>query len=257
MKAFCYLILISFAIASCLSKPKADTQRSANSINRKYHIHRDSLVTVKDTFFLQRVLDSGRTIEEVYIEPDRNTPNRKWIWDMERQDTLNIKQYLSLLAKDKRKLLHVNLNGFPSLWRPVYQFKNRYYVYNPSSEGYQGTMIITDSLVIRYSGFDGYYPIAIASFIKHTDGSVTIKCKYAEQSEGIFLEDVNIYPVDDKTGLSVWVLNDSHYGRDTLLMVSKQGESNYNAITAASFGQRGGEYNFSEIDFKKLLSKYH
>ncbi len=70
------------------------------------------------------------------------------------------------------------------------------------------------------------------------------------------LKEVNIYAIHNRTGLSIWIMNDSQYGRDTMLMVPKQGENSYNAITNACFEVRDDEYDFSGINFKKLLSKY-
>jgi hypothetical protein len=169
---------------------------------------------------------------------------------MDNQDKANLKNYQNQLKKIGHTLIHADIGNFPSEWRPVYQYHGKYYLYDPNDTAGNNTMIVTDSLLMPYFFGDGYTPFAIQSFKRNNSKWVTIKTTHYPEIEETAFGEVNVYTIDPKTGLSVWVI-----GNDAELMVPRQGVSNYPVIVNRSVFQKYDELEFDKINAKKLISK--
>lgn len=247
----CLAFACLFAFASCSTgtNKEKNADLSINSLDAKLRI--DTGIMVKDTFFINRTTDvKGHIVHVIYIDPDKSLNARVRIFNWSSNDSANLRNYLNQLKKGKHALIHATIGDFPKDWRPVYQYHGKYYLYDPNDTAGNNTMIVTDSLLMPYFFGDGYTPFAIQSFIRNNSRWVTIKTThYAEIEETAFGE-VNVYTIDPKTGLSVWII-----GNDAELMVPRQGVSNYPVIVNRSVFQKYDELEFDKINAKKLISK--
>lgn len=256
MKALYYLtgaLLLTFT--SCLPDTKKNvgfyTEASVDSLGKPVKLTVDSGIMVKDTFFINRTTDSrGHVLHAIYIDPNKSSHVHDGIFDWSENDKANLKNYLGKLKSGKHALTHVNIGNFPAEWRPVYQYRGKYYLYDPNDRANNGTIKVTDSLFIPYYFGDGYTPIAMKSLTRNNDKSVTIKTTHYPEIYDTPLNDINVYTIDNKTGLSVWIVNG-----DAELMVPKQGVNNYPVIVNHSTNRKYDELDFDKIDPAKLIKK--
>ncbi|MFD2873557.1 hypothetical protein ACFS5N_13815 [Mucilaginibacter ximonensis] len=251
MKLYYYLGLVClFAFSSCSNRTdKQKNNTSAQSPGAKPRI--DTGIMVKDTFFISRTTDTtGQVVHAIYIDPNRNSPAYDQIFPWSNGDSANLKNYLTQLKKGKHKLIHAAVGHFPVEWRPVYRYRGKYYVYNPDDAAGNNTMYVTDSLIMPYYFGDGYTPVAIQTFKRNNSKWVTIKTTHYPDMEGVAFGDVDVYTIDEKTGLSVWVINN-----EGELMVPRSGANNYPLIVNYSTLQKYPELDFDNIDAKTLVNK--
>ncbi|HWZ36162.1 MAG TPA: hypothetical protein VNW51_08395, partial [Mucilaginibacter sp.] len=163
-------------------------------------------------------------------------------------DISNLKNYLAQLKKGGHKLIHAAIGNFPTEWRPVYSYRGKYYVYDPDDAAGSNTIKLTDSLLMPFFFGDGYTPIALQSFKNNNDKWVTIKTTHYPEIYDTAYGDVNIYTVDPKTGLSVWIT-----GNIAELMVPRQGVNNYPLIVNRSVLRKYDELDFDKIDPENLI----
>ena len=252
MKAFHYIAYIYLLIfAACTSNTKRSNGSSSDPLRDSVNLRVDTNITLKDTFFINRTTDSkGRVLHAIYIDPNKNSHAHDWIFDWSDNDQANLKHYLAQLKKGKHALIHVSIDHFPTDWRPVYQYCGKYYLYDPDDRSNNNTMKVTDSLLMPYYFGDGYTPVAMQSFKRHNSNWITIKTTHYPEIEDTALGDVDVYNIDPKTGLSVWIIGD-----EAELMVPQQGVNNYSVIVNRSAFQKYDELEFDKIDGKKLISK--
>ena len=256
MKSFYYLIGACFlTIASCTADTKKNkgfyTEPWVDSLGKPVKLRVDTSIMVNDTFFINRTTDSrGQVLHAIYIDPNKDSHTHDWIFDWSENDKPNLKYYLSHLKKGKHALSHVNIGNFPTDWRPVYRYRGKYYLYDPNDGANNGTIKVTDSLFIPFYFGDGYTPIAMKSFTRNSDKWFAIRTTHYPEIYDTALDDVNIYTIDNKTGLSVWIVNG-----DAELMVPKQGVNNYPVIVNHSINRKYDELDFDKIDPKNLITK--
>ncbi|WP_345103118.1 hypothetical protein [Mucilaginibacter panaciglaebae] len=252
MKAFHYIAYIYLlTLAACTSNSKKNNGSPGDSLPESVNLRVDTSIMFKDTFFINRATDSkGRILHAIYIDPNKNSRAHDWIFDWSDNDQSNLENYLTQLKKGKYALIHVALGHFPADWRPVYQYRGKYYLYDPADGANNNTIKVTDSLLMPYYFGDGYTPVAMQSFKRNSSKWVTIKTTHYPETEDTAFGDVNVYNIDPKTGLSVWIIGD-----EAELMVPRQGVNNYPVIVNRSAFQKYDELDFDKIDAKKLISK--
>lgn len=141
---------------------------------------------VNDTFFLKRSIINGSVEYAVFIDTNRKSENYNNIYNFDYTDMDNVVNYLDAIGKKHITLGKFNTYGMAREWRPVYQLRSKYYVYQPSDSGNKGTKYLTHSMLMFYY-MDGYSPIAIQSFTKTNNDVFNIKLKHVIPDDHTYL----------------------------------------------------------------------
>ncbi|WP_429384350.1 hypothetical protein [Mucilaginibacter sp. UYCu711] len=213
----------------------------------------DTNVMSKDTFFLKRKTTNGVRTNSIFIDQNKNSLFYNTVFGVSVYDNQNIRYYLNELSKRKAVLSHLNLSDFPTEWRPVVKYRNKYYLYQPSDAGGKGTIMVTDSTLMPYLFGDGYTPIALDSVTKKTDNLYIIKTKHLVSIDQSCPSEVNIFVLDKKTMLAVWEMKNEN-GTEYRLMVPKA-TMQYFPIIVNSSTNKEDEFDFETIDYKKLINR--
>jgi hypothetical protein len=225
---------------------------------KKRHTYVDSNIMVNDTLFLRRDVKNDSVFQAVYVDPGKNPGIYDYQYTFDKQDSTNLHDFLNNLHKKHATLQKFNTYGLASTWRPVYQYKSKYYLYEPTGSDGKVTAELSDSLLM-ISSPDGYYPMAIAAFKQTADRIFNIQLKREmpdEYGPGI-PNQVNIYIVDKKNNIAVWEYE--KYGKDAnvryQLMIPKASARQYPIIVNREDYVRQAEYEgFDKLDFKKIIA---
>ena len=238
MKQLMYLTLLLLALMSC-----SGSGRNHITVN-------DSNVVVNDTFFIKRHIYNDTVACNIFIDSNKRSSNYGWVWGLDKTDSDNIKYYISAIHKRHLFLKKFNTFLLPTEWRPVYQLRSKYYLYQPSDAGYKGTRILSDSLFMIYY-MDGYSPQAIESVAKESNSIFKIKLHhYLDQLNSP--SDLTIYIIDPKSKLAVW---EYKLGTNITyeLMVPKESEMMYPSVVITSQISKQDEFDFEKVDYSKLI----
>lgn len=98
-----------------------------------------------DTIFLLK-----KEGQRVYITPSHNSEAYKRLADFkfENCDSLSFSQSLYELKQKGLKLTKNTINSLPKQWVAIYQYKSKYYAYQPSEPMYHYKLSYTDSCFI-------------------------------------------------------------------------------------------------------------
>jgi hypothetical protein len=239
---FILLIFAAVAVTSC---------QSPQLKNRKNYV--DSNIVANDTLFLRLEVKDSQIYQAVYVDPDKNSPAYLHAFDYSSTDSSDIKRYLTAIHKKSPTLKKFNIYGLATNWRPVYQYKSKYYLYDPSDGGDKAVNVLTDSLMMFYYFGDGYISIALQSVTKTNDRVFNMKLNHQLPDQDALPKELNIYIIDPKMGLAVWEFKTDGQP-EYQLMVPKEHVKEYPiAINAHYLGMRE-EYDFEKINFKKLIA---
>lgn len=162
--------------------------------------------TLKDTLFLERSICDNfyrdsfyHFYHAVYVETNRNSEYYNQLADFSFTDSENLDEYNKGFKRKGIRLSKINTTDLPTEWVPLYQYKNKYYVYSPSEPGNLNRRILNDSLLICWY-LDGPYPYALSSVKKIADTIYSITTKELFINTDVFAkpEILNIYIIDKK-----------------------------------------------------------
>jgi hypothetical protein len=237
-----FIIVTAIAVTGCQSAQK-----------EKRHTFTDSNVVVNDTFYLRRQIINDSIAEAVYIDSNQNSSFYYNVFNFNDTDVDNIVNYMNGLHEKGIALKIFRTYGLATQWVPLYLFRSKYYLYQPSDWGTRAMKYLTKSSLMFYD-MDGYRPLAMQSFTRINDNIFNLKLIQATDGDEYLPEEVNIYIIEKKNNLAVWEYktgNSSTYQ----LMIPKYNVRQYPIIAITSdFGKRG-EYGFEQIDFKKLIAE--
>jgi hypothetical protein len=238
---FFLITIVVFVVTGCKS-----------ALKEKRQTFTDSNVVVNDTFYIRRQIVNDSIAEAVYIDSNQNSNFYYNVFNFDDTDVDNIVSYIKGVHEKRVALKTYKTYGLATQWVPLYLFRSKYYLYHPSDWGNRGMKYLTKWSLMFYD-MDGYRPLAIQSFAKIKNNIFNIKLIQTMEGDEYLPEEVNIYILDKLNNLAVWEYkagNSSTYQ----LMIPKEHARQYPIIRITSdFGKRG-EYEFEQIDFKKLIA---
>jgi len=83
---------------------------------------KDSNVIVNDTFFIKRDIYKDTVNYELFIDSNKKPLSYDWVYNWDKMDSTNIKDYLTTIHKKHITLKKFDTYGLPVEWRPVYKF---------------------------------------------------------------------------------------------------------------------------------------
>ncbi|MEO8171857.1 MAG: hypothetical protein ABI581_02195 [Sediminibacterium sp.] len=251
--SFLSSLLIYFITSACFDNPAWGYSASITQINH----------TVSDTVFLRKlVFDTvyeGKPyhiFNNIYIDSNRNSVNHQSLANFSFTESQNLDAYNERIIKRKIQLNKINTLGLPTEWVPLYQYKNKYYVYMPSEQGELRRRIINDSLLIFWF-MDGPMPYILQSITKSDNETWLVKSKdqFVRMEGFIRPEILNIHIIDPVYKIAVWEYkseNDKEYRYE--LCIPKESIPHFDIIVNDS-NEKAMEFEFENPDFKKLLKK--
>ena len=211
----------------------------------------DSNIMSNDTFFLKRKTNRLGVLNKVFIDPDKHSPHFETVFNIDVYDKDNIKNYAKKVVNNGHFFRHIKVDNLPTEWRPIVLFHNKYYLYDPSDDGYKHTIMISDSTLMIYFP-DGYTPIALSSITKKSENLYIIQTNhYADIDSSCPLE-VKIHILDKKSKLSVWEFDNGTPFKYEL-MVPRISMYNFRLIINEGVVM-DDEFDFEKIDAEKLLN---
>lgn len=209
--------------------------------------------SISDTTFLLREL-KGSVYHAVFIEHNKNSEGRKRLTDF----TVRTEYGLSTSKQQHKatKVKKFDLGALPREWLPLYQYRNKYYLYAPSDWGNTGRRVFTDSTLVQWY-LDGPYPYLLTKFKKTKTNQFRISTRDPHNNQDVVIkpEEIEIIMIDPRKGLAVWKYNSAGSSEVRYrLMVSKKHSSDFELVVNYCKSQKHTEYDgFEDIDFEALL----
>lgn len=225
------------------------------------HIPINSKLT--DTVFLRKLVfdtvlqgERYRVYNNIYIDTNRNSENYKLLSDFSFNENNNLDAYNEKIKKRKIQLSKISTKALPKEWIPLYSYQNRYYVYKPSEMGELRRRIINDSLLIFWF-MDGPLPYVLETISQTGNTGWTVRSKdYFVRMEGFVRPEVlNIHIIDPVNQIAIWEYKsntEKEYSYE--LCIPKEKARNFELIANDS-NEKAMEFEFDQLDFKKLLRK--
>lgn len=248
MRTGCILLLLLLLI-NCKGKKNAFTSvpdKPGKAIN--------------DTQFLERVIaDTPYPFyHAVYIDSNRNADNYNFITDFSFTTSENLDYYLNDFKKRKIRMTPIASPDLPNEWIPLYLYKNKYYVYEPSEAGALCRRILNDSLLVFWF-MDGPMPYVVRSITKTGKQSWQVQTKdYIIQEEGYVRPEIlHIYMIDPVKKIAVWEYksqNGKQYNYE--LVVAKESAKEFDIIINYCATNKMLEFEFDQPDFARLVKQF-
>lgn len=208
--------------------------------------------SVADTVFLEKE-HKGNFYHAVFIEKNRAAKSFKGLlnFSYDHNDSIAFNEYLKILkVRNHAPLKKYSIATVPAEWLPLYLYKGKYYLYEPSNSGNTGRRALTDS-TLTYWNTDGPEPKPLLDFKK------TGKQRYSLRSlpyyQFVKKSTINIYIIDPAKNLAVWedtsLPADYRYG----LYVPKEHAKEYDLVSTYCSTGKSTEFKFDKIDFKSLI----
>jgi hypothetical protein len=257
------IILLLVAFFSCNNKENSsepvDIKDEVNTIPSETMNDTPYVIELKDTVlndttFIHRKI-TNEFYHAIYIDTSQNSKDYNWItnFDFRESESETYNNYYSSHKKehnDDRSLKKSNLLGG---WLPVYQYKEKYYLYAPSEGGAIGRRIINDSAFV-YWYMDGPLPLSLTSIKKKGKGHYILKMDdFVFEKEK--KETLEIYQIDPKTRLSVFFFPEEIERYRYQLYVPKENAHYFDMVVNYCNSQKQLELEFDKIDFQALLKK--
>lgn len=213
-----------------------------------------------DTQFLERVIaDTPYPFyHAVYIDSNRKADNYNFITDFSFTTSENLDYYLKDFKKRKIRMTPIASPDLPNEWIPLYLYKNKYYVYEPSEAGALCRRILNDSLLVFWF-MDGPMPYVVRNITKTGKLSWEVQTKdYIIQEEGYVRPEIlHIYMIDPVRQIAVWEYkskNEKKYNYE--LVVAKASAKEFDIIINYCMTDKMPEFNFDQPDFARLLKGF-
>lgn len=231
MKTWLVSIFLLLLI-SCGNDPVSDTGKNTS-----------------DTIFLKRVLKDTpyHFYNAIYIDTTSFVKNRATISDFSFGHYDSATFFSELKNMQPLKKIHLP-DGFSRKWILLYQYKNEYYTYVSSEAGERYKFEITDSATIDYT-MEGPIPGRINNITQLAPGQILINRDHPWLGKS-----VNIHVIDAERGITVFTVSDTKNNDPVLklLMVSLDKAHKFRTIINYCETDKMPEFEFDEIDFKKL-----
>jgi hypothetical protein len=209
-----------------------------------------------DTIFLERTVSDTDHLGQaypfyhaIYIEASSKSQYYSKLVDFSFTEYENLNDYN---VEFKKRGIHLQKikSGLPAEWLPLFQYKNKYYLYIPSDWGNTMRLMLTDSLLI-YRGME--LSASILNSVTQTDKYIydlTVTDPYTGT------EFVTIHIIDKKNKLAVWEFkNENKKVIRYALYVPKENAKDYDIIVNYCRTDKQSEFDFQEPDFTSLLKQ--
>lgn len=253
----CITLLLFSAILSACSPPQKPAPVVGTTAPDSTKVIPPPPPPGKDSTFILREI-RGNNYHAIFIDTAHNSECYKELTNFHFNSYAleTFQSSCQALHEKKAVVRHFNRHQLPAVWLPLYQYQQQFYLYCPSDWGNNGCRIISDSMLIYYY-LDGPYPFVITKMEQKGAGQYRITSKDYLNNEDVIVkpEILNIYIVDRKKQLAVFEYMDAG-GEDFRykLYVAKEQAGNFDMIVNHS-NSKQMEFEFEEIDFKKLLRR--
>jgi hypothetical protein len=210
-----------------------------------------SEVKTNDTLFIYRNV-SPDSYHAIFIDTLRVSQHKSRLanFDFSGSDQKTFRdQYESTKIKSAREFAKHPIS-LSRNWLPVFQHKEKYYVYAPCDWGVTGRISLADSAFIRWS-MDGPAPVPIASV--DSDDTLRYRVALTDENEPAPIQ-LTIHRIDPLTKLSVF----EYVGAGEVwyeLRVPAENVRYFPIIVNYCRDEKQSEYSFESIDFNQLLSR--
>ena len=150
-----------------------------------------------------------------------------------------LKEVFPILKKKKTP------QNLPRKWIPLYPYNNEYYLYRPCEFIIQ-RYNITDTLLMYYGWMDGIYGFSYDTIVQKSKNHYQIK-----RIKDFHNRKINIYIIDREKGIAVFEFD--NYKPRLYVDAEKVG---YFPVIVHYCNGKEDNYEFSDIDLKKLIEKF-
>ncbi len=203
-----------------------------------------------DTIFLSKSTEKG-TAQSVFIDTNRNSkfyPTTSFQFD--KRDSLSYFTSIENLKKNKIALAHQTPVIEWTKWLDLKIYKGNYYAYHPCDFNSFHALSINDSTLINWKG-EGPEAVKIIAQ-KKIDSST-----YYFNLTGQYHDHVEllIHIIDADRGIAIMEGRDEEGGSGYNLMIAADKIRSVPIIVNNCETEKQAEWNFEQVDFKKLLRK--
>jgi len=248
------LLLIFFSCTNRQEKNQSfETKRQVEILPLTDTTNNSSYRKLNDTIFIHREV-SKDFYHAIYIDTNRHSKYYDWLTNFEfnKYDVQSYQEsYEYLKEKFPKTYMKVNSTELPEDWIPVYLYKDNYYLYAPSDWGNAGKRIINDSAFV-YWYMDGPLPIPLTSVKKEAQNKYILEISNLSK-DSLEKQELTIFQIDPKTQLSVFKFSNKTGKTQYRLYIPKESASSFDMIVNYCENQKQLEFEFEEIDFKKLI----
>ena len=240
------VIILALILSACSGKPKEEMGASSVQMENE---NLQEVQELPDTLFIRREINKN-FYHAIFID---STHTSKFFYDLMdfdfgKNDSLI---YFSIHNEPTDSLNGLSNINLAEKWLPVHQYEGEYYLYYPSDKGNVGRRMINDSSFV-YWGMEGPMRMALINAVSPEKGKYVLEMKNLIKNSN---EELTIYQIDAKTGLSVFAFNSELETPHYQLYVPLEGADQYNMIVNFCEEQKQLELEFDKIDYQKLIDE--
>lgn len=254
-RLFIILLLATSCTGGQSNKSVVDTPTDSLQVNLAYSS--DNSLTVEnksaDKTFISIAAGIGY-YHAVYIDRNKNSEHRKMLTDFSFHEEDN-KTYLSVKSSIEEKIPgsfnEQKMFDLPQNWLPLYQYKDKYYLYAPSDWGNAHRCIINSREFISWY-MEGPYPFPFSSVKKLSNHQYILTVLNPFESIS-FSTQIIIHIIDPATKLAVFEYTDWEDDYRYQLYVSVDHADSFDLVVNYCEDQKVMEFDFDKIDYAKLI----
>ncbi|TCS88922.1 hypothetical protein EDD80_102113 [Anseongella ginsenosidimutans] len=207
-----------------------------------------------DTIFIFRKVTEWY-YHAIYIEKDKKSETYKRAIDFsfEEWDRRNYRSQKALVEREAPgSFVKRETFDLPQNWLPLYKYKDKYYLYDPSDGQCSRTMIKSREYISW--GMEGPGPWPMKSVKKISDTRYTLELLNPFDHLPSVFNHITIHIIDPETKMAIFEYTSQdgfyHFYR---LFIPAAHASNFDLIVNYCDKQRQMEFQFEKIDYAKLL----
>lgn len=193
---------------------------------------------LSSNLFAQNVTDTVFLLKEkshtIFIEPNKNSVNYEYFSDFSSFPKKTVKT---------TKILEIS-----SKWVPLYQYKNKYFLYRPCDLGTNFRICLSNNK-IAFEGFE-INLFNIGSKLKKSNDTL-YKLSFKDPLKGVVKIEIQI--IDKEKGVAVFKYISSNDEISYQLMIDSNKLKLFQIIVNDCIFSKAKEFEFDKIDFQKII----
>ncbi len=211
---------------------------------------------VSDTIFISRKVTKN-SYHTIYIDTTRQSEYHKWLTDFvfDKEADKYSREYYgdaykNIKSKNPNKFKSKKLKDVLEEWVPIYQYKDKYYLYKPCDGIFLGRVVINDSTLVFW-GWDKT-PASIQSIKREGDSKYVLEIATISD-EKLSVAKLIIRALNKRTKLCVFEFTNEPEEYRYQLYIPVKSAKYFDVVINHCVGSKQMEYEFDKIDYQHLL----